>query len=641
MSDSPPQNIDSTKTESNAKVEENDIATEKKDIEENKENKDDKIEEEKEDKKEEKKEEKNEQENEDVKSDDEEKEKSEDSKESDSEDEESKNSKESEDEKDKEEEEKEDNEEDDEDDDIDVDDDEGNSESSSYDRQKDPYHSYLNSKTSYRDFFNDLVKQYDYIYGINQNKFYKMVDMKTITSDKKVYIFKYGLKEIKIGQKVNTKLIKNIQYMSSIYGKEKEPEKNNNDEKDKKDEKENKKIVSDKKDEKKEENKDIKENKEEPKDNKEENKKEEKNELNKEDIKENKEEPKENQEENKKEGINEINKEDIKENKEENKKEEKSEEKENKGEEKEKEKTKGKKEKNKDKKDKKKSKKKSKDADFYVVIKDMSEYIFFQKIRVVYVNSQNNPIIFYLKINMNTTIKEIIDQFISLYHYKKERYSSKNIPLHFFINGKKHSKSNKTRSKYFIPTRFDYKNDYILILEKQVLRVKELDLNTDRNYLNLRGVDIPHFVYNSLFNFEIDSFIISQGVTTLDCKIYELKNEINLRQFTDNERSIKLKAKEFLSLNWKEKTNFVTSFKSAKAKKSKENRRANLFELNRKFILLEGKMYIFVIKSPNKRIYAFGGRRTTSDGVYIFTKNDKAVLNGFRGKDISDFVACS
>ena len=52
-------------------------------------------------------------------------------------------------------------------------------------------------------------------------------------------------------------------------------------------------------------------------------------------------------------------------------------------------------------------------------------------------------------------------------------------------------------------------------------------------------------------------------------------------------------------------------------------------------------MYIFVIKSPNKRIYAFGGRRTTSDGVYIFTKNDKAVLNGFRGKDISDFVACS
>ena len=587
MSDSPPQNIDLTKTESNAKIEENDITTEKKDIEANKENKDDKIEEEKEDKKEEKKEEKIEQENEDVKSDDEEKEKSEDSKESDSEDEESKNSKESEDEKDKEEEEKEDNEEDDEDDDIDVDDDEGNSESSSYDRQKDPYHSYLNSKTSYRDFFNDMVKQYDYIYGINQNKFYKMVDMKTITSDKKVYIFKYGLKEIKIGQKVNTKLIKNIQYMSSIYGKAKEPEKNNNDEKDKKDEKESKKSVSDKKDDKKEEK-------------------------------------------------NEINKEDIKENKEENKKEEKSEEKENKGEEKEK--TKGKKEKNKDKK---KSKKKSKDADFYVVIKDMSEYIFYQKIRVVYVNSQNNPIIFYLKINMNTTIKEIIDQFISLYHYKKERYSSKNIPLHFFINGKKHSKSNKTRSKYFIPTRFDYKNDYILILEKQVLRVKELDLNTDRNYLNLRGVDIPHFVYNSLFNFEIDSFIISQGVTTLDCKIYELKNEINLRQFTDNERSIKLKAKEFLSLNWKEKTNFVTSFKSAKAKKSKENRRANLFELNRKFILLEGKMYIFVIKSPNKRIYAFGGRRTTSDGVYIFTKNDKAVLNGFRGKDISDFVACS
>ena len=38
MSDSPPQNIDSTKTESNTKVEENDIITEQNDIEVNKEN---------------------------------------------------------------------------------------------------------------------------------------------------------------------------------------------------------------------------------------------------------------------------------------------------------------------------------------------------------------------------------------------------------------------------------------------------------------------------------------------------------------------------------------------------------------------------------------------------------------------------
>ena len=585
-------------------------------IENPKDEKSNEIENKEEERIEEKKEEENEKEEEKEKEDkndddksEEEKEKSETSKDSDNDSE----SKDSKDDKDKDEDEKEENEEDDSEDDLDVDDDDddANSDFSSTDKQKDPQHGYLNSKTENKNFFNNVNKN-DYVYGIKQNKFYKIVGSKNIANDKRAEIYKFELKEVKSIQKINIKLNKNIQYMASIYGKATEIEEN-----------------------KKKEEKDDKDNlekKEEIEENKEENKKDEIKEENK------KEEIKDEIKEEKKEET----KEEKKEEKEDEKKEEKKEESENKDEQKEtKEKTKDKKEKEKNKDKGKKKTKKKINLNLFAVIKDLTEYTFFQKIRVIYLNSLNNPIVYYLRINMNTTIKEIINQFSSLYKYKKDRYSDK-LPLNIFINGKKHSISNRTSSKYFIPTKFDYKNDYVLILEKQIFKLKEVDLGSRSNYINFKGVDVPHLVYNSVFNFEIDCLSVSKGLNFLDCKIYELKKDINLRQYTDNEHTIKQKLKEFLSLNWKDKTNFVTSFKSVKAIKSKENSySAVLYELNRKFILLQGKMYIFVIKSNNKKLDAFYGRHISKDGVFIVSKNDKSLLSGFRGKSISDFIAYS
>ena len=588
-------------------------------IENPKDEKSNEIENKEEERIEEKKEEEKEKEdkNDDDKSE-EEKEKSETSKDSDNDSE----SKDSKDDKDKDEDEKEENEEDDSEDDLDVDDDDddANSDFSSTDKQKDPQHGYLNSKTENKNFFNNVNKN-DYVYGIKHNKFYKIVGSKNIANDKRAEIYKFELKEVKSIQKINIKLNKNIQYMASIYGKATVIEENK-----KKEEKDDKNNL-----EKKEEIKEIEENKEENK--KEENKKEEiKDEIKEEKKEETKEEKKEEKEEEKKEDTKEEKKEEI----------ENKENKENKDEQKEtKEKTKDKKEKEKNKDKGKKKTKKKINLNLFAVIKDLTEYTFFQKIRVIYLNSLNNPIVYYLRININTTIKEIINQFSSLYKYKKDRYSDK-LPLNIFINGKKHSISNRTSSKYFIPTKFDYKNDYVLILEKQIFKLKEVDLGSRSNYINFKGVDVPHLVYNSVFNFEIDCLSVSKGLNFLDCKIYELKKDINLRQYTDNEHTIKQKLKEFLSLNWKDKTNFVTSFKSVKAIKSKENSySAVLYELNRKFILLQGKMYIFVIKSNNKKLDAFYGRHISKDGVFIVSKNDKSLLSGFRGKSISDFIAYS
>ena len=571
--------------------------------------------------------------NEDIKEDEiekseEEKEKSESSKESNSESEESKKSKES---KDKDENNSEENDEaDEDDDDDDVDDNGGDSEESSdEDRQKDPHHGYLNSKTEYKNIFNDLGKN-DFLYGFKQNKFYKIVDYKNL-GEGRIQIYKYELKELKTEnkeQKVNVKLVKNIQYMASIYGSAKIEETDKTEKDDKNKDIEEKEIKDKKDTENKNNNKDNQNIPEKNNEEIEEEKKDKNNSEKKEEVKtkENKEKAKDKQLEENPEKANDQKPEEKPEN-------EGTKEDENKT----KEKEEGKKA---EKSSKNKKAKKPKNSNLKVVIKDFKEYTIFQKIRVIYLNSINNPVIFYYKININTTIKEIIEQFTSLFHYRREGYKDK-IPLSIFINGKMHSISNSTRNKFFIPTKFDYKNDYVLILEKQVSKLIEFDLNTTYNRVNLRSAVVPHVVYNSLYNFEIESFLISKDMNFLDCQIYEVKKDINLRQFTDNEYTIKQKFKEFLDLNWKDKSTFLTSFISVKAKKGKDSYNCYLFELNRKFILLQGKIYIFVIKSSNKKIKTFGGKDIMTDGILIVSRNDKSIINGFRGKPISDFKAYS
>ena len=583
--------------EDREKEENKEIEDKKEEVIENKEKKEEKKEKEgNEANKEEKKEsEENEEKKKEKKGNEEEKEKSEDEEKSEeekeSESEESKNSEsEGSNKKEKEKEEENEEDEDDEDDDLDVDDDDDivSEESSSESKQKDPHQGYLNSKTDYKSFYSDIFED-DYLYGFNQNKFYKIIGRK---SDKKVPIYTFDLKELKSENKngkKNLKLIKNIQYMALLYGKakeeniiiinnNKEKEKNNNEEKDKND----KNPL-----EKKEEIKKLNEEKEK-------NKKEE--EKDEKDKKDNKEEQKD-------------------------------------------------RDKLKDKKDKDKKTKKEKKPKFNgikAVIRDFSEYTFFQKIRIVYLNSNNNPIVFFLRININSSIKEICTQILNLYHYRKEdKYSSKISHFFIFINGKKHSTSNRTKNKFFIPTKFDYKNDYVLILERQNLKLKEFDTGSRNNYVNLRGAMVPHVVYNSLYNFEIDSLIITNNINSLECQIYELKKDINIRQYTDNERTIKQKLKDILDLNWEERSNFITTIKSSKVQKSKDNYNANLFELTRKFIMPQGKIYIMLIKSNNKRVYAFSGRYNGQDGIYIVSKNDKSLLSGFRAKTLSDFVAYS
>ena len=569
--------------------------------------------------------------------------------------------------------------EDDFDDDDDDEDDEGKTDSSFPEdkKKKDPYHSYINSKVNNFIYFDNLEKG-DYLYGIEQNKFFKIVNI-NLKGNKGGYNIKLELidnlktktkKDKILMKKVSENIIyKAINYnnkKSQIKIKDKNEEDKNYEVKNDINNKNN--IINNKNDENKNEN--NKSNEESSNDIKKQNNEDEKELMkNNENKNENKNEDKENKEEknknlnnkenNKEENIKEENnnKEDnnkekkkvdkneiIKDNKKEDDNNNKNKDK-DKDKEKDNEKTKNDKKKNNneelDESSKKGNTKKTttnKNITVTLTIQDYSKYTFLQKVNIFYINYLNICHRIDMIININSSISYVIQKFQRLYHIPCDRYSEEKPPLIFFINNKKYSTSNKTRKKYFIPSKFDYKNDYIIILEKENHKSEEIDMGTRNNYINLKGVKIPHLVHSSYYNLQVESLIISKNLPFLECEVYELKKEFYFAIDPENERTIKKKVKEFLELNWKERATLISVIKSDNIRKSKENYDANCFLINRKFILMHGKIYIFLVTSSNKKVYAFNPRHITKDGLVIISKDDKGILNGFKVKKMSDFI---
>ena len=495
---------------------------------------------------------------------------------------------------------------DDEDEDDDVDDDKSNESDSDNKKKKDPYHAYINSKLDlFFDCFDNLSKG-EYIFGLEKNKYYKILDINRNSNSNKFEMEIELIDNATIKTKKDKLDMKKIS--DNILFKQLTSRKIN------KEEKENINENNKEKDENKKNEIDIKNKEDNCKDNKDKD-----NENNKKDKVE--EEKKDNKENNKVD------------------KNENSKEKDEKEENKEKEKTKNPKKNEEDSKKDKQKKGNKKKVTETITIKDYSKYTSHQKINIFYINYLN---IFHridMIIDINGSIDDIINTFKKLYHIPIDRYSEEKPPLNIFINGKKYSIANKARKRFFTPNKFDYKNDYIIILEKEVFKIKEIDIGSRSNYINLKGAKIAHYVYSSYYNLQVDSFIISKNLNSLECEVYELRKEFHFDIDLENEKGTKKKVKEFLDLNWKEKSNFISLIKSDNMRKSKENYNANCFEINRKFILHQGIIYIFVITASNKKLEAFNSRHISNEGLVIISKDDRSLLSGFKAKKISDLVA--
>ena len=269
--------------------------------------------------------------------------------------------------------------------------------------------------------------------------------------------------------------------------------------------------------------------------------------------------------------------------------------------------------------------------------KDFSNYKIHQRIKIKYINYLNMYLELEISININCSIKDMSEIFSKMYHIPNRSILRLTPSLVIIINNIKYWQYNDIKNKYFIPNKFDYNNDYVIIIEKEYFDFKEVDLGSYSNYLNLKNEKVPHFVCSLYYNFEIGAFIVSKCCLKLECEIYELKMDKYFNIDFYDEKKTKNKIKEFLDLNWKEKTKLISAIKSDEIKKVVDNFNGIGFKINKKFNLIHGKMYIFLVSSPDNKIYTFNPRSLSKEGLIIVSKNDKSILIGFEAKKISDF----
>ena len=269
--------------------------------------------------------------------------------------------------------------------------------------------------------------------------------------------------------------------------------------------------------------------------------------------------------------------------------------------------------------------------------KEYSNYKIHQRIKIKYINYLNMFLELEINININCSIKDMSEIFSKMYHIPNRSGLSLIPSLVIIINNIKYSQYNDIKNKYFIPNKFDYNNDYVIIIEKEYFNFREVDLGSYSNYLNLKNEKVPHFVCSLYFNFEIAAFIVSKCCSKLECEIYELKNDKYFNIDFYDEKKTKNRIKEILDLNWKEKTKLISVIKSNDIKKVVDNFNGIGFKINKKLNLIHGKIYIFLVSSPDNKIYAFNPRSISKEGLIIVSKNDKSILIGFEAKKISDF----
>ena len=269
--------------------------------------------------------------------------------------------------------------------------------------------------------------------------------------------------------------------------------------------------------------------------------------------------------------------------------------------------------------------------------KEYSNYKIHQRIKIKYINYLNMYLELEISININCSIKDMSEIFSKMYHIPNRSILRLTPSLVIIINNIKYWQYNDIKNKYFIPNKFDYNNDYVIIIEKEYFDFKEVDLGSYSNYLNLKNEKVPHFVCSLYYNFEIGAFIVSKCCLKLKCEIYELKIDKYFNIDFYDEKKTKNKIKEFLDLNWKEKTKLISVIKSDEIKKVVDNFNGIGFKINKKLKLIHGNMYIFLVSSPDNKIYTFNPRSISKEGLIIVSKNDKSILIGFEAKKISDF----
>jgi len=267
-----------------------------------------------------------------------------------------------------------------------------------------------------------------------------------------------------------------------------------------------------------------------------------------------------------------------------------------------------------------------------------NEFSVFKKIKIHYLNYLNTKFTFTVLININIKLKDFVNMLTKMYHFPNQKSLNKsNITL--FIKGEQYTGKclNYSNEALFVPSLFDYDKDYVFILEYQNFDIINLDLGSKNAKYNFQGEKVPHIVFSSYNNFCLESILVSNKLSYLECDIYVFKDELCLNVERNIGKYNFRKAKDILSsIDWKDKCKFLTTIKSIKSSTYRNNDDVISFSITSNLILRHNKTYVFLINTPKININVFNSG-CGDQGLFIISSDDKAILNGFVCKKLSDF----
>ena len=289
-------------------------------------------------------------------------------------------------------------------------------------------------------------------------------------------------------------------------------------------------------------------------------------------------------------------------------------------------------------------------ANFYLFIKKLSEkeeiilikendcsnFTFNRKIKIHYLNYLNKKYCFEIFININWKLKNFVKYFKKQYHIPN---ISNNSNITLYLKDKQFSGEDieKNEEKIFSPQFFNYEEDYIIIIEHESFDIFKIDLGSTEGKYNFKGKQIPHIIFSSYNNFSVDAFLASKQLKTFECDIYIFRDEFYFNIESNVGKNNYEKAIEVLSnLNWKNKCKYITTIKSMKSSKYDNNEDVLSFSIWPKFNLYHDKTYIILVSTPLMNIKVFDSG-VGDQGLFIISKDKKAIINGIIGKKLSDF----
>ena len=281
-----------------------------------------------------------------------------------------------------------------------------------------------------------------------------------------------------------------------------------------------------------------------------------------------------------------------------------------------------KKNKNKKKKEKEKEKeeKLNKEIELEINEENYTDFSTYHNIKVYYINYMNRNLSFNFIVNINNDFKDFCECFKGINNIQS------NIEIVY-----RNEKITSLSSYKFSPDKYDYENDYIIVLELKNTNDISIKTNFYTKYeICIKG-NVPHLIIPKE-NVKVELIKVPPQFQSINIDIYQ--TTLNLVHFSVSKQ--KNLGQKFLAGNWKNDVTLIQNILCSNSKNKTYDSKE--FVISQDLYLKSGITYIFDMYIPATHIKVNHKKVYSCDYANIIAQKDRMFIIGYDGKSISDFV---